>query len=530
MRLKVKGAIEGLVDVLEGEAIMGRRRLQLKIPEFKMEVSTGAPWSLIVACLFAFILVVLCGVTIGLIQFQSRLQSDASQTSIPEIASMARIDRLLQTERSSYERLSDETRNASTAVFVKALEAGARVTRVCATIGSGGPSEALCRTFLENIPFNQAPTGILHAIRSLYSDPVPQYDAEKILESAVAVLKIEDSTMRSLLAQHSHEIEPIAAINVELETQLRPQMYRKYREQILVCEKIRELSLVLKTTSYPVQSCELLAEQANAAFYRQEAAWPQANQTKTQPETASTPAQAAQYSNSPLPNASKISAPSSTATPSPITPTTQQMELVSQYLFYQAASFGFLSTILQSPADFLSFFLVGLSGLLGGLLRVILAWSASEKTPSWRDLLVVVLLGLICSLIIYSLFRGGFMVITNADQKSASAGLNPFVVSVLGLASGLLSDRAIDRFKSATDSIFGQPEQDQLEKWGFGLRAALADKTDDERGRLAAQCNVSIDKLNDWIEETEQVPRPAQDILAAILCKARRELFTSEAR
>ncbi|OEC93561.1 hypothetical protein [Rhizobium sp. YK2] len=526
---------------------MDRHQLRLKIPEFKMEVNPGAPWSLIVACILAFILVVLCGVTIGLIQFQSRLQSDASQTSIPEIASIARINRLLQAERTNYERLSAETRDASTAVFVKALEAGARVARVCATIDPGSPRAALCQTFLENIPFNQTPTGILPAIRSLYSDTAPEYDADETLKSAVAVLKIEDPTMKALLVQHSHEIEPIAAINVELETQLRPEMYRKYREQILVCEKIRELSLVLKTTSYPVQSCELLAEQANAAFYRPEVVLAQTGQANSQPQAVATPAIAAtgtgttaptqnaapqvtQFSNSPPSNAANPPSSSAPASSPPITPTNQQIELVSQYLFYQTASFGFLSTILQSPADFLSFFLVGLSGLLGGLLRVILAWSANEKNPSWRDLLVVVLLGLICSLIIYSLFRGGFMVITNADQKSATSGLNPFVVSVLGLASGLLSDRAIARFKSATDAIFGQPDQDQLAKWGFGLRAALAGKPNDELVHLAWQCNVSVDKLTGWIDETEQVPRPAQDILAAILGKPKRELFTSEAR
>ncbi|MDU0361352.1 hypothetical protein RWK44_13175 [Rhizobium sp. 25PS6] len=529
---------------------MRQRKSRLVIPALSMMVTSGAPWSLMVACILAFIMVVLCGVTIGLIQFQSRLQSEISQTSITEIASMARIDRLLQIERFTYETLSAETRDASTAVFVKGLEVSARVARVCATINAEGPGAGLCRSFLENVPFNQSPTGIIPALRSLYSDPPSEYDADEMLKSAVAVLKIDDPTTKDLLSQHRHEIRPIAEINVELETKLRPEMYKKYREQILVCEKIRELSLVLNTSSYPVRGCSLLVEQANAAFYRPETinspsgqfsgsgrqTSAASNHVNSDTETIAGNGSAGavhpvrQFSNSVPSNNPGQASPATITSAAIVSPTSQQTELVAQYLFYQAASFGFLSTILQAPSDFLSFFLVGLSGLLGGLLRVILAWSASEKAPSWRDLLVFVLLGLICSLIIYSLFRGGFMVITNADQKSASAGLNPFVVSVLGLASGLLSDRAIARFKSATDSIFGQPEPDQLEKWGFGLGSALAEKTEIERARMAEQCNVSLEKFNDWINEVDPVPKAAQEILALIIGKPKRELFTSEAR
>jgi hypothetical protein len=524
----------------------------------RLSVQVQSPWSLLVASALAFLLVVLCGVTIGLIQFQSRLQSEAPTASISEIASKARIDRLLQDERGRYERLSDEAREASINVFVREIEIGARINRVCTAVNFEGPANALCYSFLQNIPFNQPPQGILPFIRSFYSS-VPTYNPEGMLEAAVAVLKISDDTRKKMLIQHSHEIEPIAEFNVELENDLRPRQYRKYREQVQVCEKIRELSLVLETSAYPVSTCALLAAQANAALYRpidtgghnQQFTRPKDFAPPTIPESRvdSPPQLSVGNDNNRLSTATAENAPegnfvgtksvgADTVGSRPDAPATtteakfgwssRQAELVSQYLFYQVVSFGFLSTILQSPADFLSFFLVGLSGMVGGLLRVILAWTSSYRSPRWRDLLVIVLLGLICSLIIYSLFRGGFMVISNSDQKSASSGLNPFVVSLLGVASGLLSDRAITRFKSVTDTFFGPDDPDQDGKWGIGLKSAFEPIPIEERAEIAKNCEIDPGLLETWISETEKVPRHFQDILSAVLKKPRRELFTSE--
>ena len=103
----------------------------------------------------------------------------------------------------------------------------------------------------------------------------------------------------------------------------------------------------------------------------------------------------------------------------------RNFELVANYIFYDSISFGLLNSILVTPSEFLAFVLVCASGILGALLRVILRSDNTGANPAWRDLIILPLLGLISALIIYVLFRAGFIAITDQRNNTGSTSLSP---------------------------------------------------------------------------------------------------------
>jgi hypothetical protein len=240
--------------------------------------------------------------------------------------------------------------------------------------------------------------------------------------------------------------------------------------------------------------------------------------------------QAASTGPTPIPSSNNVSQqPDSTVEPSTlpaILPNAQRtFELVYHYRFYDRISFGKLRDILISPNDFLALVLVCVGGILGALLRIVFSSYVSGKDPTLRSIVISPILGLICSLVIYNLFRAGFIVITDQPQNSDSATLSPFIIALLAMAAGLLSERTVGFFRKTFDNWLGSVEASEAERWAVNLQREMdAQKTTAEK--LAERLDISAAKLKDWVQEKEPVPNDKQREIALALNVPLRRIFT----
>jgi hypothetical protein len=200
-------------------------------------------------------------------------------------------------------------------------------------------------------------------------------------------------------------------------------------------------------------------------------------------------------------------------------------ELVTHYRFYDRVSFRKLRDILISPNDFLALALVCVAGILGALLRIVFASYVSGKDPTARSIVISPILGLICALVVYNLFRAGFIVITDQAQSDQTAVLSPFVIALLAMAAGLLSERTVAFFRKTSDSWLGSVEGSQTARWAVNLQREM-DAQSTTAEKLAERLDVSAAKLKEWAQEKEPVPVEKQrDISLALNVPARR-IFT----
>ncbi len=199
----------------------------------------------------------------------------------------------------------------------------------------------------------------------------------------------------------------------------------------------------------------------------------------------------------------------------------RDFELVSHYRFYHNISFGYLKDILISPADFLALLLVCFAGVLGALLRLILGTHLTGRPPVARDLLISPILGLITALVVYVLFRTGFVALTDKPQNDTST-ISPFLIAFASLTAGLYSERAIDLLRRTSGNWLGG-ESDGNDRWAFGLKDKMASESATE---IASRLGVSEQLLQQWMNEDVATPQRYQRELALLLKVPVRLLFT----
>lgn len=203
----------------------------------------------------------------------------------------------------------------------------------------------------------------------------------------------------------------------------------------------------------------------------------------------------------------------------------RDFELVSHYRFYQGLTFNQLSGLIISPPEFLAFFLVCISGILGALLRIVLLSYTSGQNPTSRTILIGPLLGLICALVVYILFRSGYIAITDRSQNGDGSVLSPFIIAFASLASGMLSKQAVERFRDLSFTWFGNHDTEEPDRWASQLKSFV--KSAEEIGNLARRINVSPGLLADWLNEKSPVPADKQHDISMVLDVPLRLIFTN---
>lgn len=544
----------------------------------KQNSSAKVSASLVTAGLLSLLLAIFSGILIAFIQYQDRFLRSYPDVTIGELLYSVRLE---QEYNKLLPRLSVGAQSLQD-LYAESMrlqgEIDARVGRVCALITE--PERELCIGYMREIPFND-PEARASATTSgggstgfwgrFWRVPAVAPPFASIGDSAVELIRDEfvsylgraapaaDSDVtKQLMLLYTEDIRDLALLNQTLRIRVQPELNVAFAQYSSMCGYVVDIARRVGHRPLDVGRCadftpQRLAEQRLAATRDAQA-----------PNTGpATPLNTGSAESSPPPPAPRLG-DSGEMPPAPQTPAGEEniipgwantgppptlppdnvgianapeasdranrqrnFELVANYIFYDSISFGLLNSILVTPSEFLAFVLVCASGILGALLRVILRSDNTGANPAWRDLIILPLLGLISALIIYVLFRAGFIAITDQRNNTGSTSLSPFIVAVVAVGAGLLSERAVAVFRQKASSFLGIGEEAETARWAVNLRAEL-DRQDMTAAALAERINVAEDLVERWIAEENRVPPSYQTQIAAALNLPARNLFTDE--
>src|SRR5262249_38936409 len=126
--------------------------------------------------------------------------------------------------------------------------------------------------------------------------------------------------------------------------------------------------------------------------------------------------------------------------------------------------------IAVTPYDLMVVLLVMFMGALGGMVRLLRDYGdATRPSPSARDYLVIPLIGLVVAIGGYILAKTGLLLLSSTREETS---LSPFMISLVGIVSGLLAKDVIDAIGRA-----GSKMVKDREAAGAGAKHATADET-----------------------------------------------------
>ncbi len=179
------------------------------------------------------------------------------------------------------------------------------------------------------------------------------------------------------------------------------------------------------------------------------------------------------------------------------------------------------------PSQLLTLILTITMGTLGSLIYLTMDFFNDKENKSFSWYLFRPFLGMVTAVAIFILAKAGQLTISDTSAtQSLSENLNPFFISFLGIISGLLSEQATEKIRTAGISFFRSREDkfDQ-KRWAIGLSKAIQEQGKNTK-ELSQYLNTPEDVINSWVEEKKPVPSAAQLIISAWLSLPVRDLFS----
>lgn len=179
-----------------------------------------------------------------------------------------------------------------------------------------------------------------------------------------------------------------------------------------------------------------------------------------------------------------------------------------------------------APSDLLVLVLVIAMGVLGSSLQLSYIYVTEFARKPISFYLFRPFLGVITAFVIFIVAKAGVPVITDTTRFGGNAPINPYFISFLGIISGLLSERALETVRRLGANYFREGGTAEPDRWARAhVKTDLAPMTANIK---IAQANMKVpDKeFSAWVDGTEPVPPDAQKVIAALLGKPRRDLFT----
>jgi hypothetical protein len=178
---------------------------------------------------------------------------------------------------------------------------------------------------------------------------------------------------------------------------------------------------------------------------------------------------------------------------------------------------------LKEPRELLVMQLTMAMGALGSVITMTWSFVRRDGTHTIRRFLMLPFVGAISAFVILVFLKAGQLTVT-AGQ--ASDDLDPFVLSFVGIVSGLLSERAYARMSDVGNKFFAV--EADIQRYGVHLKSALS-----AQGIDNAEV-VRVLKLKDSAEAESIIAgeKPLsilqQNLLAALTRKPSRELFSDQ--
>ncbi len=534
----------------------------------RLHVLRRIPWALTFSAILSLVFVVLLAALIAFMQYQARLLHSQPGVTASQLVYYVDTEKDIQYEQSDLAKLSVIISKATPEFSYTSNEITFRIERICALFDAGPdakPETDKCRHFLNRIPFEgTAKTStVLSATpnspaltkiktttngSSPATNPISADLLSGIMNNFSELMgekKFGEVEFPKLVSLFQSDIATIAELNQDYWLHIRPRYLYNLQLYSATCQHLIQLIHIVSSYRTIDSSCDShLADkfvegpspsgkpaEGGPIIQPTTLGGDQQGAPQSLPATGGTTSPSSDADQSPSSNQAPLLFDASAAAQQPtgppaIQPSAQRMfELVTHYRFYDRISFGKLRDILISPNDFLALVLVCVGGVLGALLRIVFSSYISGKDPTLRSVVISPILGLICALVIYNLFRAGFIIITDQSQTGDTASLSPFVIALLAMAAGLLSERTIEFFRKTFDNWLGSVEATQSARWGVNLQREM-DAQAMTAEKLAERLDVSTTKLKDWTQEKEPVPNDKQREIAIALNLPLRRIFS----
>jgi hypothetical protein len=177
--------------------------------------------------------------------------------------------------------------------------------------------------------------------------------------------------------------------------------------------------------------------------------------------------------------------------------------------------------MLKMPVQVLTLLLVIAMGVLGSTITMTWTFLSESTSLPLRWYLLRPFVGALSALVIFIFAKAGQMsLITDA----ASASLSPFMLSLLGIAAGLLSDRAYSQMASVSGRFLGNMGAEQ-ERWSSHLEEELK-KQNMTPEALAAALNLDKHRTEEIITGSRKASLLEQQRISDRLGVTPRLLFT----
>lgn len=177
-------------------------------------------------------------------------------------------------------------------------------------------------------------------------------------------------------------------------------------------------------------------------------------------------------------------------------------------------------TLLRMPQHVLVLILTMAMGMLGSVVTMTWLFIRQDSGLSARRFVILPFIGSMSAFIVLVFVSAGQLTLTAGDAKDS---LNPFVLSFVGIISGLLSERAYTRLSDVGASFFavddGQP------RWGYRLKEAL-EAVGVTVPELARHLGTSEEEAGRIVSESTTANLAQQRLIAACVRRNLREIFT----
>lgn len=187
------------------------------------------------------------------------------------------------------------------------------------------------------------------------------------------------------------------------------------------------------------------------------------------------------------------------------------------YKFFETWNYR---TFLHVPHQVLVLLLTIAMGMLGSVVTMTWLFIRQDSGLTLRRFIILPFIGSMSAFIILIFLSAGQLTLTAGDTNDS---LNPFVLSFVGIISGLLSERAYNRIADVGSNFFkvddGQP------RWGLNLQAAM-DAAGVSTADLARHLVTTEEEAGRIVSESTTATLQQQRLIAACLRRDPRELFT----
>jgi len=537
-------------------------------------------WIACISSVLSFLLILLVVLLMSFIEFQSRLANSRSDMPPSALVSALLTDNDRLDALKTYSQLTTDfaakRREANTA----AAERGYRIDRICSMFcpalrmmdGSTDPVGRLaettsdsgraldrvgqCRFFLAKIPFEGTSTPLGRFQRP----PPPETTdrlrmaevlsrsqlGETILKNFLNAVEGQDDGIAAYGTRLQEQLLRIAETNRHLTVDLEPELMRLQQESAFQCQRVEAYRVGQNASSCSAQWRDTGIIDGFAAYDKADICG------RGPPKKPSEPVAGCQKCAgdppSPAPKADTNTPPvAGGPINNALTVAERKQEIkavkerakaqednelrwefVFHFRLYSDLTLGIAQRLILSPPDYLAQVLLLFGGALGAMLNILFKHLAPNRSNRWTDLVVEPVQGMACAIIVFILFRSGFVVISGQQESNDTATLNSYFVAFIAIGAGMLSEQALLAFRNAASALFGRVELRGPERWAPGLKAALgsAPAAPSDVRSLAKRINEKEDAVDKWVRLAEPVPADMQTRIVMALGIEPANIFT----